>query len=81
MLNTLFSVVIGIALAIVAALLMEWMDRRVRTTEDVVTALDLPMLGVLPKPQARRLQSSSRNALIPRRVLAPRLPHQQPRGA
>jgi len=80
-LNTLFSVVIGIALAIVAALLMEWMDRRVRTTEDVVTALDLPMLGVLPKPQARRLQSSSRNALIPRRVLAPRLPHQQPRGA
>jgi polysaccharide biosynthesis transport protein len=81
MLNTLFSIVIGIALAIVAALFMEWLDRRVRSSEDVVTALDLPMLGVLPKPQARRLQSgNARGAMIPRRVLA-RLPSQQPRGA
>ena len=80
-LNTLFSIVIGIALAIVAAFFMEWLDRRVRSSEDVITALDLPMLGVLPKPQARRLQSgSARGAMIPRRVLA-RLPSQQPRGA
>lgn len=81
-LNTLFSIVIGLALAIVAAFFMEWLDRRVRSSEDVVTALDLPMLGVLPKPQARRLQSGSnaRGAMIPRRVLA-RLPSQQPRGA
>ena len=81
-LNTLFSIVIGLALAIVAAFFMEWLDRRVRSSEDVVTALDLPMLGVLPKPQARRLQSGSnaRGAMIPRRVLA-RLPNQQPRGA
>ena len=82
LLNTLFSIVIGIALAIVAAFSMEWLDRRVRTSEDVITALDLPMLGVMPKPQGRRLQSNAaaRNAMIPRRVLA-RLPHQQPRGA
>jgi len=80
-LNTLFSIVIGIALAIVAAFFMEWLDRRVRSSEDVITALDLPMLGVLPKPQARRLQSgNARGAMIPRRVLA-RLPSQQPRGA
>jgi polysaccharide biosynthesis transport protein len=81
-LNTLFSIVIGLALAIVAAFFMEWLDRRVRSSEDVITALDLPMLGVLPKPQARRLQSGSnaRGAMIPRRVLA-RLPSQQPRGA
>lgn len=81
LLNTLFSIVIGIALAIMAALLMEWLDRRVRTSEDVFTALDLPILGVLPPPQARRLQgAASRGAMIPRRVLA-RLPQQQPRGA
>jgi len=81
LLNTLFSIVIGIALAIVAAFFMEWLDRRVRSSEDVITALDLPMLGVMPKPQARRLQSSNaRGAMIPRRVLA-RLPSQQPRGA
>jgi chain length determinant protein EpsF len=76
-LNTLFSIVIGIALAIVAAFFMEWLDRRVRTSEDVVAALDLPMLGVLPRPQARRLQSRhAGSAMIPRRVLA-RLPNQQ----
>ena len=81
LLNTLFSIVIGIALAIVAAFSMEWLDRRVRTSEDVFTALDLPMLGVLPPPQARRLQGAgARGAMIPRRVLA-RLPQQQPRGA
>jgi uncharacterized protein involved in exopolysaccharide biosynthesis len=81
LLNTLFSIVIGIALAIVAAFSMEWFDRRVRTSEDVVGALDLPMLGVLPPPQARRLQGAgARGAMIPRRVLA-RLPQQQPRGA
>jgi polysaccharide biosynthesis transport protein len=81
LLNTLFSIVIGIALAIVAAFFMEWLDRRVRSSEDVITALDLPMLGVMPRPQARRLQSgNARGAMIPRRVLA-RLPSQQPRGA
>jgi polysaccharide biosynthesis transport protein len=81
LLNTLFSIVIGIALAVVAAFFMEWLDRRVRSSEDVITALDLPMLGVMPRPQARRLQSgNARGAMIPRRVLA-RLPSQQPRGA
>lgn len=79
LLNTLFSIVIGIALAIVAAFMTEWLDRRVRTNEDVLSALDLPMLGVLPRPLSRRLQAST-PARIPTRVLA-RLPAQQPRGA
>ena len=61
-LDTLFLIVIGLALAIVAAFFI-WLDRRVRSSEDVVTALDLLMLGVLPKPQAppaERQQSRAR---------------------
>jgi succinoglycan biosynthesis transport protein ExoP len=81
LLNTLFSIVIGAALAVMAAFLMEWLDRRVRTNEDVVAVLDLPMLGVLPKPLSLRLQSrQATTSRIPTRVLA-RLPAQQPRGA
>lgn len=74
-LNTALSVVVGLMLAIAAALLIEWVDRRVRTTEDLVELLDLPLVGVMPKPVMPRglLRQGAKNAMIPRRVLA-RLP-------
>jgi succinoglycan biosynthesis transport protein ExoP len=41
-------------LAIGVALLLELSDRRVRSAEDAVDALGLPVLGTLPKPNAKR---------------------------
>lgn len=72
-LNAILAFAVGTMLAIAAALLIEWVDRRVRTTEDVVQVLDLPMIGVMPKPGGRGFLGRPNNPMIPRRVLA-RLP-------
>lgn len=72
MLNTLLSLVLGGLLAVGTALLLELMDRRVRSADDVVAALDLPVIGVLPRPGATRW--SARKALatpMQQRLLAP----------
>ncbi len=47
-LNISIAVLLGALLAIGVCLLLEMLDRRVRTLDDVVLALDLPVLGVLP---------------------------------
>ena len=54
LLNTALAVFLGILLAIGVALLLELTDRRVRSAEDAVMALGLPVLGTLPKPNAKR---------------------------
>jgi chain length determinant protein EpsF len=70
LLNTLLSIALGGVLAIGAVMLLEMIDRRIRRLDDVVELLDLPVIGIMPKP----LQGSSTRAqMIPRRVLA-RLP-------
>lgn len=48
--NAVLSVVIGTVLAIAAAILLEYVDRRVRTDDEVSEVLGLPLLGVLPRP-------------------------------
>lgn len=53
-LNVALSVVVGMILSVGIALLLELRDRRVRGVEDVMEALKLPILGVMPKPGARR---------------------------
>jgi capsular exopolysaccharide synthesis family protein len=45
---------LGLLLGIGLALLREWMDHRLRSAEEVVEALGLPVLGVLPRMSARR---------------------------
>ncbi|MEW6706222.1 MAG: chain length determinant protein EpsF [Pseudomonadota bacterium] len=54
LLNTGLSIVVGLMLAMVAALLVEMLDRRVRTTSDAAEGLGLPLVGVLPGPSLRR---------------------------
>ena len=54
LLNTALSIVVGLVLGIGIALLLELRDRRVRGVEDVMQALKLPILGVMPKPGTRR---------------------------
>ena len=55
LLNMLLAIVVGALLAIGSALLLELSDRRVRSAEDVVGAVALPIIGVMPKPTAKRL--------------------------
>jgi succinoglycan biosynthesis transport protein ExoP len=71
MLNTLLSVFLGSLLAIGAALSLELMDRRVRSSDDVVAALDLPVIGVMLKPGAKRGRASRQFSPMQQRLLAP----------
>lgn len=74
-LNAALAVVIGSILAVGAALMLEFLDRRVRSASDVVLALDLPVLGSMPKPgpASRRLAGAHAQPRIASQVLA-RLP-------
>jgi polysaccharide biosynthesis transport protein len=66
-LNIILSVVIGLLLAVVVVLLLELRQRRVRSIGDVVAALDLPVIAVLParggRIGARGLQLLQRKML------------------
>lgn len=54
LLNAVLSVAVGAMLALGVAFLAEISDRRIRAAEDVVAYLDLPVIGLLPKPNARQ---------------------------
>jgi chain length determinant protein EpsF len=69
-LNLLLSFFVGGLLAIGVTLLLELRDRRVRALDDVVAALGLPVIGVLPRPGARRLDGRTSSPLR-QRLLAP----------
>ncbi len=71
LLNTLLSVFVGTLLAVGAALMMEMRDRRVRSLDDVITALDLPVLGVMPRPSTRSLLGRRRVSIMQQRLMAP----------
>jgi hypothetical protein len=68
-LNVALSVVLGLLLAIGSAILLELRDRRVRSTTDLVQGLGLPVIGVLPKPNAKRLAGGRRVAHLPHRIV------------
>ena len=68
-LNIALSVVLGLLLAIGSAILLELRDRRVRSTTDLVQGLGLPVIGVLPKPNAKRLSGGRRIAHMPHRIV------------
>ena len=71
LLNTLVAIFLGGLLAVGSALVRELMDRRVRGTQDLVEALGLPMLGVLPKPAVKRGPSLMAQRVISGRLAAP----------
>ncbi|MCU0841053.1 MAG: chain length determinant protein EpsF [Thiobacillaceae bacterium] len=54
MLNTILAVFLGGLLGIGLAFLMEMIDRRVRSGEDVAAALGIPVLGELGRNRAKR---------------------------
>ena len=69
MLNTLLSVFVGTLLAVGVALLLELTDRRVRSAQDVVEALALPVVGILPRPNVRSSAARRRSLALQQRVV------------
>jgi chain length determinant protein EpsF len=53
LLNTVVALMLGLLLGIAAALLLELTHRRVRSTEDLLEALHIPMLGSITSSHAR----------------------------
>ncbi len=72
--NTALSIVIGLVLAIGAAIVLEMIDRRLRNAGEVSELLGLPVLGVLPKPSGVGGFSGGRKALVSPRGLFGYLP-------
>ena len=68
-LNIALSVFVGALLAVGTALLLELANRRVRAPDDIVTSLGLPVLGTLPKPNAKRFNAGKRVSLMQQRVI------------
>ena len=62
LLNTLLACFAGSLAAVLVALGFELMDRRVRDHTDIVAALGLPVLGVLPNGQRRASRLGQRRA-------------------
>jgi succinoglycan biosynthesis transport protein ExoP len=79
LLNTLLAILVGCLLAVGTALLLELRDPRVRSSDDVVLALDLPVLGLMPKPGSVGLMDRNAAGALQRRLLGP-LPASPKRG-
>ena len=71
LLNVAAALVLGLFFGVVASFIKELLDRRVRLPEDVVQAIGLPVLAVMPRP----LQSKDgKLSLMAQRVISGRLP-------
>ena len=73
--NLLLSLFVGILLGVVTALVLELRDRRVRSADDVLGALGLPVIGIMPRPGSRFGPGAKRALTMQQRLLAP-LPSQ-----
>jgi chain length determinant protein EpsF len=70
-LNTAVAAVAGLLLAIGMVLVLELLDRRLRSVDDIVTALGLPVIGLMPKPDSKLARGNGKLSLMQQRLLAP----------
>ncbi|MBS0446503.1 MAG: chain length determinant protein EpsF [Proteobacteria bacterium] len=68
-LNALVAVFFGTMLAVGGVLLWEFLDRRLRAVDDVAPLLGLPVIGVLPKVNARKLMGRNHPTLMQQRMV------------
>lgn len=68
-LNMLVALFAGTLLAVGIAIVLELFDRRVRSAEDVVLAVGIPVIGVMPRPTAKRLFGRTAKANLMQRSL------------
>ncbi|OON63817.1 chain length determinant protein EpsF [Massilia sp. KIM] len=69
LLNTLISILLGTVLGVGLALLLELINRPVRSTGDVKDMLGIPVLGTIEWRPARARSGGIRNLMAPRRLL------------
>jgi polysaccharide biosynthesis transport protein len=69
LLNTALGIGIGALLAILAALLREMTDKRVRSADDITMLTELSTIGVLPGPDKKRLFRNAQPSLMQSRIL------------
>ncbi len=72
-LNVLVALFIGTLLAVGTAVLLELLDRRVRSPEDLAIALALPVIGVLPQPDGKVTPRVRNRSSMKERLLQPRI--------
>ncbi|QGZ41780.1 chain length determinant protein EpsF [Pseudoduganella flava] len=65
--NLLLSVFLGILLGFGAAIVLELLDRRVRSENDLNDALDIPLFGVIDWKEPARRKTGILASLMPRR--------------
>ncbi|WEF35681.1 chain length determinant protein EpsF [Pseudoduganella chitinolytica] len=66
--NLLLSVFLGIMLGFGAALVIELLDRRVRSANDLSEGLEIPMLGTIDWKQSAHRRTGVLGSLMPRRL-------------
>lgn len=64
LLNSILSVFVGALLALAATFALEFMDRRVRTLDDIETALGLAVIGVMPTTGDRSRSRAKGGSLL-----------------
>lgn len=70
LLNMVLSIFLGGLLAIGTAIVLEINDRRVRSIDDVLSTLGLPLLGVMPKPGAKLKLGHKHVSAMQQRLMA-----------
>ena len=68
MLNTALSLFLGAALGLAFALLVEMMDRRVRSENDMAEVLQMPVFGVIHWNERKRPRLTAIASMLPRRL-------------
>lgn len=63
-LNTVLAVFVGALLALATTFGMEFLDRRVRTVDDVEAVLGLPVIGRMPATNTRKRLAKGTNPLL-----------------
>jgi succinoglycan biosynthesis transport protein ExoP len=74
LLNLMISVFIGTLLSVGIALTLELINRRVYSSEDLLEALDLPVLAIIPSTALLPTTRERLRGLLPRRVRVQALP-------
>jgi chain length determinant protein EpsF len=62
--NFVLALVLGTILAFMVAVLLEYVDRRVRTDDEITEVLGLPLLGTLPRPGGKGRFVGRRTPLV-----------------
>jgi succinoglycan biosynthesis transport protein ExoP len=73
-LNLMVSIFLGILLSVGAAMVLEFINRRVYSAEDLLEALDLPVLAIIPSTALLPTTRERLRGLLPRRVRVQALP-------